>query len=297
MPKLTNVPWEIRLMHNGRSIASSFQEAAACAWLGLRSALSIGALLTSLLMWFAVAAIWLVVFLFYRESITELALKAAVIAVFGVAALIPGALGSSSTGVVGGGIGMAAAVISSIALSWVVVVLLYVALVVLSVRVLVELMLMPRIRSQTVKRYPILCEAVPAAEPSGLQASLRNAVGPWFGLVAGSIACLLLPFVGGLALFVLLSYFNVRFLVNDAMEDLASPKEIQRFAHENRPEMIVLGLLLTLLSLVPFVGLLAPWFTGSSVCHLAMRHLSATRMDPDASHSPAPSTHRVFPST
>lgn len=259
-----------------RRIASSFREAAACAWLGLRSAISIGALLTSLLMWFAVAAIWLMVFLFYRESITELALKAAVIAVFGVAVMMPGAFGSS-TGVAGGGVGMATAVMSSIALSWVVVALLYLVLVVLSVRILLELMLMARIRSQTVKRYPILCRAVPAAEPSGLLASLRNAIGPWLGLVAGSIICLLLPFVGGLALFVLLSYFNVRFLVNDAMKDLASSKEIQRFAHENRPEMIALGLLLTLLSLVPFVGLLAPWFTGSSVCHLAMRRVSATR--------------------
>lgn len=259
-----------------RRLASSFREAATCTWLGLRSAISIGALLTSLLMWFAVAAIWLIVFLFYRESVTELAFKAAAVVVFGVASMIPGELGSS-TGAAGSSVGATAAFISSTALSWLVVALMYLMLVLLSVRVLVELMLMARIRAQAIKRYPALCHAASPAEPSDLRASLRNTIGPWFGLVAGSITCLLLPFVGGLALFVLLSYFNVRFLVNDAMEDFAGPNEMQNFARENRPEMIALGLLLTLLSLVPFVGLLAPWFTGSSVCHLTMRRVSAAR--------------------
>jgi len=257
-------------------LAKSFQEASTCAWLGLRSAISLRALLTSLTTWFTVAVAWAIVFSIYREPITAMALKATAALVFGAASLIPG-LPGSGLGVATGGTGAAVATTSSIVLSWLAAALLYAVLVVLTVRVLVELMLMGRIRAQVIKQYPLLSHGASAGASSDWRTSVRNNFGPWLGLAAGSIVCLLLPLIGGIALFVLLSYFNVRSLVNDAMEDFAGPREVRHFIQENRREMAVLGVLLTLLSFAPFIGFLAPWFTGSAVCHLTMRRASAAK--------------------
>ena len=62
----------------------------------------------------------------------------------------------------------------------------------------------------------------------------------------------------------------MRTLVNDAFDDFADAAEVRAFVVTHRWQMLWLGVLLALLALIPFVGFLLPWVTGSAVCHLVL---------------------------
>lgn len=252
-----------------------WREAMACILLGAREAFTPRAMLTSVTMWFATAAVWLVVFLMYCEPLLEKVQFLVTLLVFGAAILMPGVL-AFGTGMAGAAVGAAVALGGGVLLSWVLLACAYLAVVVLSVRILLEFVLMGRVQKQALRRYPSLTSRGQASTDAGknnMGRDLRNGLGPWAGLLGG-LVCLVLPFVGGMALFVLLSYLNVRFLVNDAMQGLADARQVREFVSTHRLHMLSLGLLLTATSFVPLLGLLMPWLSGSAVCHLCMRQLS-----------------------
>ena len=62
----------------------------------------------------------------------------------------------------------------------------------------------------------------------------------------------------------------MRTLVNDAFDGIADAAEVRAFVVTHRCQMLLLGVLLALLALIPFVGFLLPWVTGSAVCHLVL---------------------------
>ncbi|HCY64732.1 MAG TPA: hypothetical protein DHV59_18300 [Oxalobacteraceae bacterium] len=249
----------------------SLREAATCMLLGIRSALALRAILFSISLWIVAIGLWSALFFAFREEVTQLATAAAALVVFGLAIFFPG-LAPGSSGVAGGGVGMAIAAMSTFALSWLAVALAYAFAVLITARVLAELFLMGRVQKHALEFYPDLAAM---AAPSGAfnKVSFGIWIRPWAALLLLGPLCLLLPVIGGAFLFVLLSYLNSRFLVNDAADNIASSAEVQHFIKANRIELMALGILATLLNFVPLFGLLSPWATGSAVCHLTMRHL------------------------
>lgn len=254
---------------------ASFREAVACMLLGIRSALTLRSIVFSLSLWVVAIGLWGAVLFVFREQVTQLAAAAVAVVVYGLGILFP-KLAPSSSGVVGGGIGMAVAAMSTVALSWLAIALTYVFAVLITVRVLAELFLMGYVQKQALKSYPTLASFDKTNRTSGSM-SFGIWVRPWAALILLGPLCLLLPVIGSVFLFVLLSYLNSRFLVNDATNDIASSAEVYQFIKTNRMELLALGILSTLMNFVPLFGLLSPWATGSAVCHLTMRHLSARR--------------------
>ena len=82
-----------------------------------------------------------------------------------------------------------------------------------------------------------------------------------------------MPLLGVLLFAMLLAYLNARFLLNDALSGLDVPVAPADLARALRLELLAIGLMSSLLSLVPLLGLLSPWATGAAVCHLTFRHL------------------------
>lgn len=254
---------------------ASFREAVACMLLGIRSALTLRSIVFSISLWIVAIGLWGSIFFMFREQVSQLATAAVAVVVFGLTSLFPGLMPSSS-GVVGGGIGTAIATISTVALSWLAIALAYVIAVIITVRVMAELFLMGYVQKQALKSYPNLTSLDKASRTSNSM-SFGMWVRPWAALILLGPLCLILTVIGGVFLFVLLSYLNSRFLVNDATSNIASTTEVYQFIKTNRIELLALGVLSTLLNFVPLFGLLSPWATGSAVCHLTMRHLLARR--------------------
>ena len=141
--------------------------------------------------------------------------------------------------------------------------------VLLTIRIAMELLLMRFIRTQALRSYHPFGTSTAAAGDWRL--SWRNALGPWLGAALVVPLCLLMPLVGGPLLAAFLAYLNVRTLVNDAFDGMAGATEVRAFVAMHRGHMLLLGGLLALLVLVPLVGFLLPWVTGSAVCHLVLR--------------------------
>lgn len=146
----------------------------------------------------------------------------------------------------------------------------FLLLVMVTLRILLEWMLMSRIQRHCLRRYPQLQRGVESSVLGGL----RDTIGPVLTFVFGGLACLLIPVLGGGLLFVLANYLNVRGLVNDAVEGLANDEQRRVFIKANRLQMAVLGVLLSVFMLIPFAGFFAPVVMGASVCHLCMRALA-----------------------
>ena len=154
---------------------------------------------------------------------------------------------------------------------------LFIILVMVTVRVLLEFILMVRIQRYCLPRYPSLKTGV----PSSMTAGMRDASGATATLVIGGLLCLVIPIIGGVLFFVLASYLNVRGLVNDAVDGLATDEQRRAIIQSRRVEMTLLGALVGVFTLVPFVGFLSPVVLGAGVCHLGMRALAGAGQDAD----------------
>lgn len=143
----------------------------------------------------------------------------------------------------------------------------YLLLVMLSVRILLELMLMTRIQTRVLRRYP----GVERGADASFRAGLRDWLGTTSTFVFGGLLCLIVPVLGGALFFVLASYLNVRSLINDALEDVASDAERRQVIKANRLRMALLGVLMSALMLVPVVGFFMPVLLGAAVVHLSVR--------------------------
>ena len=238
--------------------------------LGLRDTFTLRAFGSLAALWFCGALLWLVVFLIFRQDIWHAMQR---LAAFGgavglIGATAAGMARSGSSGV-GGTAAAAVGGAMGFTLGSVLLVLAYGLCVLLTVRIAMELFLMRTIRSQALRTYPGIDAARSAADNWRL--SWRNALGPWLGAALVVPLCLVLPLVGGPLLAAFLAYLNVRTLVNDAFDGMAGATEVRAFVATHRGHMLLLGGLLALLVLVPLLGFLLPWVTGSAVCHLVLR--------------------------
>lgn len=255
------------------------REAFICLGLGLRGAIRLRSLLISAGIWGLTAIFWVVVFLVFGNEIRDALFAVLSKALALVLSLLPQTWAAWLTtwnSTFSRIVSFIAGFLLLIALFW--------TLFILSVRVVVELFLVAVIQRQLLPAYPGLKERRPALDVSLSSAYLfiRNSFIPFVGFSLLFVCLMIIPVINGIALFVLVSYFNVRFLMNDAMDGIANGAELRAYLQTHRLEMLILGLLISLLNLIPLVFLLSPWVIGASVCHLSMRHLARLEMAPQS---------------
>ncbi len=244
------------------------REAMICFMLGVKDALSLRAILTSMALWVACVALLLVVFWLCREHLHYLSSRIAEI-VRGPAVVLD--LMSSSSGIVGR-MGATMAASSGKVVGWLSVVALFIFGVIVLVRILSELFLMKRIQKQVLQAYPAsLC--ISSGAGHGHDSSRWQEWCNTWGLLLLTPFCLVVPLIGPLILFLALSYLNARFLVNDALAGVVGQSDAGVLSSGLRAELLMVGQLSALASMVPVLGVLVPWATGSAVCHLTMRRL------------------------
>lgn len=263
-----------------QAIASAFGEAFTCLGLALRDSLRPGILLRSSGLCLLAFGVWSWVFYSYFEQIATLAGWISFVVIYGGAALglIPSLAGGSGGGMGGIAGALAMLILYVAALTLVMLVTLYAGVIVLSIRLALPWLLMAPLRSRSLRHYPSLSGRSPA--PTQRLRGLRYRLGPWLGITAGLLLCLLIPLINGLLVLILLAYLNVRFLAPPALSRLASGAEQLTAIDQQRGAMAAFGLLMFLLALVPVLNLLLPALLAGGACHLAYRGL-------DRSHRPA----------
>lgn len=230
----------------GTLAASS--EALACLVLGLREGLRPRLALASAVVAVVSVLTWLVVLLLARNPVWRAAEAAAAWALPEFALALSGVV------------------------AFVLVATTFVLLVVLSIRVYQELFLMSRIQAQCLVQYPALAAGATGSWAADLSSTLRQ-----FAVMLVSFPLLLIPLLGGVLYLLLGCYLNVRGLMDDALENLATPAERELIVKSSRWSILGLGLATAGLLLIPFAGLLMPSVLGASVCHLCLRALQRLR--------------------
>ncbi len=153
-------------------------------------------------------------------------------------------------------------------------VLSYAVLVLVSMGLVILFVLMPRIRQVCLQAYPSL---TPVSSGLGLLGPLRNALWLVLAFLLGGVLSWVVPVWGSLAFVALVSYFNVRGLLYDALDGLATTREQEVVLRQQRGAILMLGLALSGLAMVPVLGLLSPAIMGTSASHLAFRGLTRLR--------------------
>lgn len=282
-PTQDRPPLYIRILSR---LADGSREAFACFALALREALKPGLAFTSVVIGATALAVWTTVLIVWWGPIWFGAKVVAGVVIGGlVAAYLPAAPAAASI--------TQMANIATTLLPWfaglqlgpvfgiLVLAAGFVLSVMLSMRVFLELFLMGRIQRYCLKRYPSL----ETTKKTSFTAGLRSSVGTTCSFVFFGFLCLIIPVFGGVLFFLLASYLNVRSLINDAAENLVTDTELRALIGGHRVEMVVLGVLVSIVTLIPFLGFFAPVLLGASVCHLCMRSLSksASRIEPPVS--------------
>lgn len=148
----------------------------------------------------------------------------------------------------------------------------FLLLIMLSMRLYLELFLMSRVQKHCLKHYPLLSPKGKGRFGVDALSSLKLLC-----VFCAGFLLLIIPVVGGILFFLLASYLNVRSLVNDALEDLATADERRTIVRTMRLPMLLLGVVTSVLLLIPLAGLFIPAVLGASVCHLCMRALIRLR--------------------
>lgn len=250
----------------------SVVEAIKCFLLGVRETSKPRSIITSVLLWLTVSIVMLILFFVFRKELLNLAMATVTLVLIAWAVLFPGSM-SGSVGVVGGGLGAATAIVAGLALGWILVIALYYLCVIIIARVLSELFLMRIIRAQALESYTDLTAEISENPTIRSSPALRKWTATW-GLLCISPLTLLVPFLGVAIFSILLSYLNARFFVDEAISGLTDKAVAANISKDLRIELICIGIMSSILSIIPFAGVFSPWATGSAVCHLTYRQLN-----------------------
>lgn len=255
------------------AIGPAFGEAVICLTLALRSSLRPGIVLRSSGLCLLMFGLWSWVFYAHFELIAKAAGLLSIFVVYGAATLgfLPSLSGGSGGGMAGIAPALAMLLVYAAILTAAVIVVLYIGLIVLSIRLALRWVLMDSLRARALERYPQLATRTPGE--ANLLHSGRFHLGPWLGIGIGPLLCLAVPVINGVLLLLLLAYLNVRFLVPAALSGLASGTEQMQAVRSQHGATIAFGLLILLLAVVPVLNLLLPALLGAGSCHLAYRGL------------------------
>jgi hypothetical protein len=258
---------------------SSIREAFACALLGLRDGFSLRMIAFSLGLWAGACLLWTAILVFAWTQVKAAAAFVAAWSLLGIFRLFPNWLPASAqqkiTGVpLADGANALLGAVTFGTVTWIVLILLILVTVYATVRIAVEFWLMPIIRKVVEKHYP----PFPARPPYSLIYSVTNVAKTGALAVLLGLPFLLIPVANVVLLFVLFGYLNVRTLVNEALDGLASREEQRLLIRRTRVRMILMGTLLGGAPAIPVLGLMTPAWIGAATCHLCLRALQRLRV-------------------
>jgi hypothetical protein len=267
---------------------SPIREAFTAAFLGLRDGFSFRMIAFSLGLWAGALALWAVILVFAWAQVKAAAAFLTAWSLLGIFRLFPSWLPATAqekiTNVpLADGANVLLGSITFNTATWIMLVLLILIAVYATVRIAVEFLLMPVIRKTVEKHYP----PFPPRPPYSLIYSVTNVAKTGALAVLLGLPFLLIPVANVALLFVLFGYLNVRTLVNEALDGLATRDEQRLLIRRARLRMIFLGTLLGGAPAIPILGLMTPAWVGAATCHLCLRELLALRNAPPTSAPPA----------
>ncbi|MGC4071708.1 MAG: EI24 domain-containing protein [Nibricoccus sp.] len=265
-------------MRSSPAPLSSIREAFTCTVLGLRDGFSPRMIGFSLGLWAGALAFWAAILVFAWTQVKAVAAFFTAWSLLGIFRLFPNWLPASAqekiTGVpLSEGANALLGSITFNTATWIMLVLLIMVAVYATVRIAVEFWLMPAIRKVVEKHYP----PFPPRPAYSLLASVTNVAKTGTLAVLLGLPFLLVPVANVVLLFVLFGYLNVRTLVNEALDGLATREEQRLLIRQTRLRMILLGTLLGGAPAIPVLGLMTPAWTGAATCHLFLRALQSLR--------------------
>jgi hypothetical protein len=272
-------------------LGAAARETGICLGLGLRDALHPRLMAMSIAAWLLAFVVCTVLFLMWRHEVLSLSGMLALLLAFGAFGAVAGVLAPASVGAGAtlsslGAINpvafasFGATLVVALGVFALMVVLLpfvlYSLAMLLSMRLILKLYMMERIRQVVLKRYP------------GVQGASENTAGrralaalcQCLNLFGCVLLCLLVPMLGGVMLFLLLCYWNAYGLIRRALDGIASDRECAAIVKGQKTTLIALGGAAAVLTFIPIVGLVGPVATGASVGHFALRRLALLRMAP-----------------
>ncbi len=265
------------------SAFSPIREAFTCALLGLRDGFTFRMIAFSLGLWAGALALWAILLVFAWTPIKTAAAFLTAWSLLGLFRLFPNWLpASAQEKITAVPLADGAATLLGpvfVTATWIMLVLLILIAVYATVRIAVEFLLMPVIRQAVEKRYP----PFPPRPPYSLLSSVTNVAKTGALAVLLGLPFLLIPVANVVLLFVLFGYLNIRTLVNEALDGLATRDEQRLLIRTARLRMIFLGTLLAAAPAIPVLGLMTPAWIGAATCHLFLRELLALRTTPPES--------------
>jgi len=165
-------------------------------------------------------------------------------------------------------------------LGWILLVLLFAPLVLLTATVIVGVFAMPLMVAHVAGRdYPQL-ERRRGGTAVG---SAWNALAAilWFAaLLLLSLPMWLVPLLWPVLPVLLLGYLNQRMFAYDALAEHASRDELARILQQDRAGLFALGAIVALAGQVPLLGIFAPVYAGLAFIHYCLGRLQALRSAP-----------------
>lgn len=228
-------------------LGPGLREAIGCVATGLRDGLHPRLILQSLAIWLASLLLWGAVFWIWHGE-------------------IHGLFEQLQSRIVGAFRGDAA-------VAWLATFVAFALAMLVTACVLVNLTMMRTIRALVLRRHP----GLERIEGGSWRSGLLNAVGHYGTVALIALPLMLVPLLNVVALFLLFNYVNVRGLVPDALDGVASSEEVRALISASRVEMVVLGTLAMLVALVPPITLVGPSFFGATVAQFSLRRLAVQR--------------------
>ena len=167
-------------------------------------------------------------------------------------------------------------------LAWILLVLLFVPLVLITAVLIIGLFAMPAMVGLVAERaYPQL----ERRQGGTFAGSLWNGVMALAGLallVVLSLPLWLFPLFWPVLPIVLFAYLNQRVFRYDALYEHATAWEMETLFRRDRRELFLLGVVVALFGLIPLLGLLAPVYGGLAFIHYCLARLAQLRDEPVA---------------
>jgi hypothetical protein len=165
-------------------------------------------------------------------------------------------------------------------LAWVVLALLFIPTVLVTAVLIIGVFAMPAMVNHVARRDYASLER---RNGGGFSGAVWNSVAALLLLAALALASLplwLLPPLWPVLPVLLFGYFNQRVFRYDALAEHASAAELAQVFSGNRGQLLVLGILLSLASHIPFLGFFTPVYAGLAFIHFCLDRLEYLRTAP-----------------
>jgi CysZ protein len=165
-------------------------------------------------------------------------------------------------------------------LGWVLLLLLFVPLVLVTTVLIIGVVSMPAMTAHVGERdYPGLARRKGGTLAGGVW-NVTVALVLFLALAVVTLPLWLIPLLWPVLPILLLGYFNQRVFRYDALAGHGSAAEIAAVIRRCRGEMFLLGVALALIGHIPLLGLFMPVYGGLAFIHYGLERLRELRSDP-----------------